>query len=331
MRYRSDFRFDANYDLPLIGKTIDTKGGLVYHFDRSCVNHNYSYKISYEAYYKYCYNMALFIARVSGLKDDVTNRLHDYFKFYLSNASFEFPTVRISLSVPDQNEEFVFSFIEKSHRQCYDFESGTYNNNFYDFAYLDIYQNDCHEDLDYIDYSEIEGFDSSDLEYFCKNYYRAYNDYSFILLDDIKANSDSSSKFESSLLTYFGGSVSIISDSKNKIQFKIHDFEFDGDKAFNSAFMSNTEANKLEYIRNFEVSDVRAIITYDKTLNYVKIDDCTYVRCSLTYSDSGLPYMEANNIGKRKALPTTDEDALRILYDAYVVNALKNIVYEIFE
>lgn len=337
MTRRLNYKFNENYDLPLKGKMTEINNEINYNFDKSCINKNYSYKISYEAFYEYCYKMAHFIAKSSGLEDEISNCLHDYFTFYLSNAHYEFPTIRICMSVPGEHDDFVFTFNEKSKRDCYDFENGEYNNNFYDLSSIYIYINNKSIDSDYVEYDKIEGYDTRKLDYFIRCCYKAYNDYSYILLDDFIENSKPSklsknvSKYEELLLLYFGGCVSIESESKDKINFKIKNFELDGSKAFNTVFIDNKKSTKFDYIKKFDVKKVDANITYDKSLNYVKINDCSYNKLSLNYSDSGLPYFEYDSIKKRTKKSGTDGDAMNILYDTYVTTIIKNTLYEIFE
>lgn len=328
MAFRYDKRFDKKYDLPLNGKMTKTNDEIKYIFDKSCVNENYSYKISYEAYYKYCYTFAHIIARCVGLEDDISDCLHDYFTFYLSGCNLEYPHINICMNVPGEKEDFVFVIKEKSSRNCYDYETGNYNNNFYDFDYAYIYINGQSEDVEYVNYKKIEGYDNSLLSEFCRNYYTGYNDYSYILLDDMNKKSKGSSVLEQRLIKYFGGCFTIISESKNEIKFTIDDFQFNEDYVYQNTLYENKHVNKDD---KFYVERISANITYDKNLYYVKINECSALRKSLTLGSSGLPTGEHANIKKHKNKQTTENGVITALYDSYVVAGLKNILYELFE
>lgn len=328
MVHRFDYRFNREFDLPLMGKP---DSNLNYVFDRRCINRNYKYKISYEAFYSYCLNMAHFIAGRVGLGADLTTSLHDYFTFYLSDVRVEFPTIRICMSVPASGVDFVFTFSEKSSRQCFDDSTLEYNDRFYDISALYIYVNDYLMDIDSVGYSEIAGYNTADLEYFCRYCFYDYIDCSYILLDNLKGNRKGSSRYEVLLLEYFGGSVSVESETKSKISFDINNYEIDGFKAFNSVFMCNEDRGRLEYLSNFQVSSVTASITYDKVLRYVKIDYCSCERRGVFLDALGLPYADYDTVEVHPKKPTTDNEVMVVLYDAFIKTALKNILYELLE
>lgn len=321
MIFRTDYRFDKRYDLPLKGKKVKIKNQTTYVFDNSCINKNYKFKFTYESYYQYCYNMANFIATRCGLKYDVSDCLHDYFTFYLNEVLAVYPVIRICMNIPGQKEYFIFSFREKSQRDCFDFETGNYSDKFFDFSDVKIMIDDkiCYSFN--FDYNIINGYDSEKLSYFCQHYWAAYPDYSYILLDSMNENI---SKYEKELLEIFGCSLFIENETPQLINFSVDDFEFNKYKGF-----INKSINELPYARDFYVEFISADVTYYKDLNYIKINNLTYkVNTVLNPEQKTKDPSKSKVKGKYKKNKISKDSIIKDLRESYIRIGLKNILYE---